>query len=487
MAVKMNECTDEMHKRQNHTVVSMCDNIYIMYCPVHFPFRPVPQIHASLDTKLIVVTEARFHLKTIIVGDIVYASEDSGEESEEFPMLQGTDRVYFADLNDVFFRKPEATEIGKKGQQKKECRVYKNKHACFYCAKLVAKPVEHLEGQHAEETEVKRILSLAKDDNQRKGLLTLLRNKGNHRHNLTVVSEKRGELLMSRRPTRTAAPLLVSSYMPCPSCFAWVQDIAKHRSFTNRCVSNTEKLTKRAAILLSSTQLGRHTEASEKLQREVMSKMAGDSIGCIAREDALIVQIGNDTIMKNLKNTLQRGSYASCKMRLCARILQRIREIAGDVRLSWQQVLAPQHFKLVVKAVAFVSGATGDSFEHPSNALKAGYHVKELANIKEALAVMERNKEEAEDARDFLLVCRKNWVTEISAVACATLTERTFNKLVDLPRPADLQRLSQHLQREAGLITSIDDEESYRHAVEVTQARLLTYNKRRPGELQSIK
>ena len=76
MAVKINECTDEMHKWQNHTVVSMCD-ICIIYCPVHFPFRPVPQIHASLDTKLIVVTEARFHLKTIIVGDIVYASEDS--------------------------------------------------------------------------------------------------------------------------------------------------------------------------------------------------------------------------------------------------------------------------------------------------------------------------------------------------------------------------------------------------------------------------
>ena len=90
----------------------------------------------------------------------------------------------------------------------------------------------------------------------------------------------------------------------------------------------------------------------------------------------------------------------------------------SDVRLSWQQVLAPQHFKLVVKAVAFVSGTTGDSFEHPSNALKAEHHVKELANIKEALAVMERNNEEAEYARDVLLVCRENWVTEISAVAC---------------------------------------------------------------------
>ena len=42
--------------------------------------------------------------------------------------MQRTDRVFYSDMNDVFFRKPEQTEIGKKGQHKKERRVYKNKH-----------------------------------------------------------------------------------------------------------------------------------------------------------------------------------------------------------------------------------------------------------------------------------------------------------------------------------------------------------------------
>ena len=67
----------------------------------------------------------------------------------------------------------------------------------------------------------------------------------------------------------------------------------------------------------------------------------------------------------------------------------------------------------MAKGVAIMSGATGDSVQHPSNALKVGYHIKEMAAIKHTAAMMARNKDDAKDATDCLVVCDKKWATEV--------------------------------------------------------------------------
>ena len=70
---------------------------------------------------------------------------------------------------------------------------------------------------------------------------------------------------------------------------------------------------------------------------------------------------------------------------------------------------------------------------------------------------MARNKDDAQDATDCLVVCDKKWATEVSAAACATLTERTFKRIIELPRPPDLNNI-EYLQHEARAITENDDE-----------------------------
>ena len=110
------------------------------------------------------------------------------------------------------------------------------------------------------------------------------------------------------------------------------------------------------------------------------------------------------------------------------------------------------------KGFAIMSGATGDSVQHPSNALKAGYHIKDMAVIKQTAAMMARNKDDAQDATDCLVVCDEKWDTDVLAAVCGTLMERTFNRIMDLPRPPDLNNISEYLQHEARAITEIDDE-----------------------------
>ena len=161
---------------------------------------------------------------------------------------------------------------------------------------------------------------------------------------------------------------MVSSFIPC--CFARVQDLAKQRSYTDRCAGGTGKITKRAttteantvlglhpglrlrrpilcwvgthgldyggqycvgsaptaATTEANTVLGRHPGASERLKTEVLRKMTNDSIGQIVRHDQLIIQLGNDSLLKKVKNCLQRGIYTS--------VLQQMRQESNDTTLT---------------------------------------------------------------------------------------------------------------------------------------------------------
>ena len=67
---------------------------------------------------------------------------------------------------------------------------------------------------HANEDSVKQI-ELESDTGKRKELIIVLTQRGNHRHNLSVVDARRFELLVSRRPGNSAAtPMVLCEFTP---------------------------------------------------------------------------------------------------------------------------------------------------------------------------------------------------------------------------------------------------------------------------------
>ena len=187
----------------------------------------------------------------------MYASYSDDEEEDDFD--HQNNRTNFSDMPDIYFKTNVKAPIGQKGQIKKSPRVFNANHACLFCGKMVCKPVEHMEQRHAGE---ERVRTLSTDQTERRTQLTLLRNHGDHVHNMMVIKAGRGELIMSRRP-RGHGPFQASSFKPCPSCLSWVTNLARHRSHTDRCVAKATKMTKmtkREALLKSAVQMGRHWE-----------------------------------------------------------------------------------------------------------------------------------------------------------------------------------------------------------------------------------
>lgn len=246
-------------------------------------------------------------------------------------------------------------------------------------------------------------------------------------------------------------------------------------------------MTKRQAELQSAINMGCHTEASRILQQEVLAKMnKGDPVVTLILGDPLLIELGNAHVRRNVRNPLKRGAYCSAKLRLCARVLLVLKRNKSDEGFGWSDFLVPGSYRKVVKAVLDVCGGTEESIDTPSNALKLGHQIKEMADIKYSLTLMNMKEHEGTEARIFKELVDSNWKTDVSCLATAVMSERSWNKPVELPIPGDLLLLSTHLQKQAREINTIDNASMYRRAVEVAEGRLLTYNKRRPGELEGI-
>ena len=54
--------------------------------------------------------------------------------------------------------------------------------------------------------------------------------------------------------------------------------------------------------------------------------------------------------------------------------------------------LTPAKFDMVLRATIEVSGGTEESFLHPSTALKYGYDLQEMADIKESVGIIANDK-----------------------------------------------------------------------------------------------
>ena len=84
----------------------------------------------------------------------------------------------------------------------------------------------------------------------------------------------------------------------------------------------------------------------------------------------------------NVRNKLMRGQYASQKMRNAAKLLIAMRKIDPEVE-TMSGFLTPDHFLTVVAATLQVHGGTDDNFQCPDSAIKSGYDLDEMLDIKE--------------------------------------------------------------------------------------------------------
>lgn len=322
-------------------------------------------------------------------------------------------------------------------------------------------------------------------------LWNMLRNRGDHSHNEKVIAKGKGELILGRRQKKQ---IKLEDYGPCPGCFQWLKlDITmyKHQKVCPAKTDNERTSSKGELRVQSMYLCGKlQSKASKALINEVFPIMTNDIISKTAQQDPLIICLGNTWMCRNIGNKLKRKYYTSSRMREAARLLLNARDLL-DSNLSMSDLLRPENFDYVAKG-ALITASPGfddeEDLQAPSTAIRLGYEIKRMLSAKWAEGIKSKDDAAANDSKSFLKLMKFEWSTKVTKLATVTLQVRSFNKEKSLPEPEDIIKIQEKIRND---IKNFDEKDTtpqnFRFAAEVSQARLLLYNKRRSGEIEGIR
>ncbi len=200
----------------------------------------------------------------------------------------------------------------------------------------------------------------------------------------------------------------------------------------------------------------------------------------------LFVFLGNDWMERNRANTVNRRYYTSAIMRLMARLLIVLRSVdKGNKDLA--DYISPGSYGDLVNATMTVSGVDvfdDECFGAASNAIKLKYDLMRVANIKIVDAIINKDDTARKDGEDFLYVIKHRWSNNLARVA---LMRRRLNAKIPLPEPNDIKKLATYLNEK---LKAFDRAlpatySNYRHAIQLVLAKLISFNRRRCGEVQA--
>ena len=256
-------------------------------------------------------------------------------------------------------------------------REYNKRHYCLYCFKPYAKIAWHLDNKHSNLKEVARALSYPKGSAERKLQTTLIRNKGNRRHNFEVLEEGKGVMVPSQQ---SIEPVNVNDYLHCVYCEALLKRKGMWRHM-KKC-----KLAKKG-MKPGRTRVQSLCAAGQPVPKGINDKVWGlvngmnqDNITEIIRQEKYILKLGEHFYNKKGSDKSQH-QYIRQKMREMGRLVL-LAKTLGKLK-TIQDFFLPANFCHVMKAVKMVCGWSEDtsSFKIPSLSLKLGHSLTKIADI----------------------------------------------------------------------------------------------------------
>ena len=376
-------------------------------------------------------------------------------------------------------------------------RVYDKQLACFVCGKLLRYRIQdHLKKKHFEVKSVKK--AFGKVGRQRKKALEKLKNKGNFIHNIKVLSNGHGELIVARRPNKTTA---ANEFFPCSHCLGFFKkdDLWRHvgKCPHNRSHSESkdiQALVKSKCLLESALCVnGENDKALQELRTVVLQKMHKDEIYAFVENDTLILHFGK--IMLRKLGPRRKNDVAQ-RMRQLARLVLEINDNESEPRNSISEFINGDGFDKIVHGVELLAGFSKSKenisvFAIPSLAIRLGHCLNKIAQMKRGIALRETDDKSLKDAENFLKLMESDWTDNVSSIALASLRTNKFNKPPMLPVTEDLIKIRDYQQdRISYLVQKLTKKtptyHRWKELAAVTLSRVIMFNKRRGGEAAKL-
>lgn len=382
-------------------------------------------------------------------------------------------------------------------------RSYNKNLACYFCNKLYKQKIKrHLQTVHAKEPEIESLAT--KSVAEQKHRFDELKIRGNFNHNLRVLEEGVGELIVLRRPTARAN---IDDYLPCIYCLGFLQakDLFVHTKTCEHNKSKTDENTKdggeadnknvlgKSRMLLAGALQQDYADMSDEFRSDVFNSMRYDAITKYVKTDFLILKYGMSLYRRHGRS---RHNDISQKMRSLARLVLMMREMNSvDASASLQTILNGGCFDAVLKATEAICKLEANElgkpqFKNPSFGIRVGHMLVKAAELKKGLGIRTSCSIMISDADHFLALHKNEWTNVIASTASSTLKHRRYNNPEVLPVTSDLLKLKKFQEKVMASLTPLlltkPTYTTWRQLLEIVYSRVVVFNKRRCGETAKL-
>lgn len=382
-------------------------------------------------------------------------------------------------------------------------RKWDKKFPCLFCTKLFPKLPRHYKCRHKSEPQIKQLILLepsSKDNEEikskkkksRKNLIERLRKMGTNRHNITVLKQGAGELIVEKRSSKQFQKHY-TEYLPCEFCLGFYNrsDLHRHLKTCNMKKDNEVSSQKSNRVQGIASMLLPVGDSVSTALMDIFKRMKVDEVSAYCKIDDLIIKFGNKLCHKHWNNGDQ-SKYISNKLRELSRLTLKLKSCNPSVKCL-DDIISPLLFPEVLLAVRQLCGWNEESntVQTPSLGIKIGQLLGKISGLVVSKAITEGNPESRKRGKDFIALLDREWDDEISKVNRTELETRRWNKPQLIPLTEDLQILNKHLSSvQANSIEVIKndkfDETAFKDLATSTLSSIIVFNRRRQGEASKL-
>lgn len=395
----------------------------------------------------------------------------------------------------ILLLKKKSVAVGKK-------KTYDKCHYCIFCGtQIVSKIQRHLLSVHKNEEQVKEIKFLPKRSKERSVLLQKLVNDGNFEHNIAVIKEGEGQLVVGRRTEvkgRTA-----SQYTVCIYCRKWQSktNLWRHSKtcrgsteyYESHPVGDNGKKPRVLAVKQGQSLLSNAVYANEDHLEQLVNRMRDDEVKTIALADPLIRREAGlrlSALGRKIDQKQDDIYRVSQSARMLGRVLLKARQTKPGISLT--DLLVPSNFDCVVNIAKSMSTEKDDSAGPALNVGKSlGFLLKKVCESKYCNALRTYNCQQQADATNFTKLIEREWNSRVNRSATRRIQNEKRNKLEAVPLTEDLQKFRNYLVtkiRELSERLKIKcNSKDWVMLAKCTMSRLILFNKRRRAEVRELK
>jgi len=333
---------------------------------------------------------------------------------------------------------------------------------------------KHLLTVHAKEQDVRRLSSMLLGQSNAKAIskvITMIRNEGNHRHNISTKKNMCGTLHVARVPKDLDCD--AENFKPCHLCLLW---LSESRLYRHKCIMEEKG---RPSVQKSRNILYSQVKEFSAGTAKVLAELLNDKVGNTVRCDALLLKFLERKVASNKWHMKKWRDQMRIRLRYGGRLLLQLQQMTSGK--NFYELLTASNFDAVVQAAKLCS-IREDGSRVPDVSLKIGHLLNHLIKIKWSDALKSGDSEGEDDMRRLSRLMKNDWCV-VSEESLYLITERHRHAKIMLPTTDDMKKfangLAKILKRSLERFTDCQTSENYRLLKEAALVRIIQFNRKR--------